>query len=84
LVPGAHVCSGMRAGVTETAAHPSRRRAAAYTHLVDFLVALIPSIGVGILFFIVIRALVNADRNERAARKRLEEEDARKAARDEG
>ncbi|MFD1505428.1 hypothetical protein ACFSBG_07055 [Georgenia yuyongxinii] len=50
----------------------------------DFLVALIPSIGVGILFFIVIRALVNADRNERAARKRLEEEDARKAAREEG
>ncbi len=47
---------------------------------VNYLVALLPSIGVGILFYIVIRALVNADRNERAALKRLEEEDARKAA----
>ena len=56
----------------------------AYTRGVDFLVALIPSIGVGILFFIVIRAMVNADRNERAARQRLEEEDARKAAREDG
>ena len=47
---------------------------------VNYLVALLPSIGVGILFYIVIRALVNADRNERAALKRLDEEDARKAA----
>ena len=47
---------------------------------VDYLVALLPSIGVGILFYIVIRALVNADRNERAALKRLDAEDARKAS----
>ena len=46
----------------------------------DYLVALLPSIGVGILFYIVIRALVNADRNERAALKRFDEEDARKGA----
>jgi hypothetical protein len=47
---------------------------------VDYLVALLPSIGVGILFYIVIRALVNADRNERAALKRFEEEDAGKGS----
>lgn len=31
------------------------------------LAALAPSIGVGLLFWLVIRALVNADRNERRA-----------------
>lgn len=39
------------------------------------LVALVPSIGVGFLFYLAIRALVNADRNERAALARLEAEE---------
>ena len=38
--------------------------------------ALLPSIGTGILFYVVIRALVNADRNERNALRRLDEEEA--------
>lgn len=42
--------------------------------------ALFPPIGVGFLFWLAIRALVNADRNERTALARLEaEEDARPA-----
>jgi len=35
--------------------------------LVPALAALLPSIGVGILFWFAIRALVNADRTERQA-----------------
>jgi hypothetical protein len=43
------------------------------------LAALTPPIGVGLLFYLAIRALMNADRNERAALARLEaEEDARR------
>jgi len=38
----------------------------------EVLAALVPSVGVGLLFFLAIRALVNADRNERAALARLE------------
>ena len=38
--------------------------------------ALTPPIGVGILFTIAIRALMNADRNERAAMARMEAEEA--------
>ena len=41
----------------------------------DHLVALIPSLGVGFLFFVVIRAIVQADRRERAALRRGEEQD---------
>jgi hypothetical protein len=45
------------------------------------LAALTPPVGVGLLFYIAIRALVNADRNERTAMARLEaEEDARASA----
>ncbi|WP_193312786.1 hypothetical protein [Georgenia subflava] len=40
----------------------------------DYVIALIPPIGTGILFYVVIRAFVNADRNERAAIQRLENE----------
>jgi uncharacterized protein (DUF2062 family) len=42
--------------------------------------ALIPSIGVGVLFYFAMRAIVRADRNERAALARLDAEDARVAA----
>ncbi|GAA4287069.1 hypothetical protein [Georgenia daeguensis] len=44
----------------------------------DYLVALIPSVGTGLLFYLVIRAFVNADRNEREAIRRLEDESLRK------
>lgn len=43
------------------------------------LAALIPSIGVGLVFWLVIRALVNADRTERAALARMDAEDAARA-----
>lgn len=36
--------------------------------------ALIPSIGVGVLFYFAMRAIVRADRNERAALARLDAE----------
>ncbi|MBE9927341.1 hypothetical protein G8C93_15770 [Cellulosimicrobium cellulans] len=38
------------------------------------LAALIPSIGVGVLFYVAMRAIVRADRNERAALARLDAE----------
>ncbi|MBD5786693.1 hypothetical protein IF650_10930 [Cellulosimicrobium terreum] len=45
--------------------------------------ALVPSIGVGVLFWLAMRAIVRADRNERAALDRLDaEEDARAALAD--
>ena len=47
----------------------------------EVLADLAPSLGVGLLFFLVIRALVNADRNERSALARLAAEEA-EAARD--
>jgi len=40
--------------------------------LLEVLAGLIPSVGVGLLFFLAIRSLVNADRNERAALARLD------------
>jgi hypothetical protein len=49
-----------------------------YTPGVDYLVALIPSLGTGLLFYFVIRAFVNADRNEREALRKLDEEALRK------
>ena len=39
----------------------------------DYVVALIPSIGLGVLFVIIIRAIVLADRRERAAIREFEE-----------
>ncbi len=55
---------------------------AAYHGRVDPFVELVPSIGVGILFFFVIRAIVQADRRERAAVRRLEEQADRAAGGD--
>ena len=40
------------------------------------LAALIPSVGVGLVFWLVIRALVNADRTERAALARMDAQDS--------
>jgi hypothetical protein len=36
------------------------------------LAALLPSVGVGVIFWIAIRALMNADRTERAALARMD------------
>lgn len=44
------------------------------------LAALLPSIGVGVIFWYVMRALVNADRTERAALARMDAEEAARAA----
>ncbi len=41
--------------------------------MLDVLAALAPSVGVGFLFFLVIRALIHADRRERAALARMTE-----------
>jgi hypothetical protein len=43
--------------------------------LVTALAALVPSIGVGLLFWFAIRALVNADRTERQALARMDAEE---------
>lgn len=51
-----------------------------YTRAVDYLVALVPSLGTGLLFYFVIRAFVNADRNEREALRRLDEQEMRKGS----
>ena len=38
----------------------------------DSIIALIPTVGVSVLFFFVLRAILRADRNERKALARLE------------
>lgn len=55
-------------------ANPEAPPAARTLSRVDHLLALVPSIGTGILFFVVIRAILNADRNEREALRRAEAE----------
>ncbi len=42
--------------------------------MVEFLVALVPSVGVLLLFWYVIRALIEGDRRERLAQARLDRE----------
>lgn len=65
---------GGRSGRVEPGAYDSR---------VDNLVALLPSLGVGFLFFFVMRAIVHADRREREAVRRAEVEEERlRASRD--
>jgi len=43
--------------------------------LLTALAALLPSIGVGVLFWLAIRALVNADRTERQALAKMDAEE---------
>lgn len=43
-------------------------------------IGLLPSIGVGLLFWYVMRAVVRSDRNERDALAKIDKEDAAKAA----
>jgi hypothetical protein len=40
--------------------------------VLEALGALVPSVGVGLLFWFVVRAMINADRRERAALARME------------
>ena len=40
--------------------------------VMDSIIALIPTVGVSVLFFFVLRAILRADRNERKALARLE------------
>ncbi|MCW1249225.1 hypothetical protein ODZ83_03300 [Acaricomes phytoseiuli] len=40
----------------------------------EYLAAILPSIGVGVIFFFAIRAIFNADRSERQALARSEDE----------
>jgi hypothetical protein len=40
------------------------------------LAALLPSVGLGVIFWVVIRAIMNADRTERAAMARMDAEEA--------
>jgi hypothetical protein len=44
-------------------------------NLLPALAAIIPSLGVGIIFWVAIRALMNADRTERAALARMDAEE---------
>ncbi|WP_028050642.1 hypothetical protein [Cellulomonas sp. URHD0024] len=44
------------------------------------LAALLPSIGVGLLFWVAIRALVNADRTERQALAKMDAEERKAEA----
>jgi len=41
---------------------------------VDYLIAVTPSIGVGVLFFVIMRLIFTADRREREAARKWERE----------
>ncbi|MFV0426331.1 MAG: hypothetical protein ACK5KU_04745 [Beutenbergiaceae bacterium] len=47
-----------------------------------YVAALLPSVGILILFIVVMRAVIFADRRERAAQQRIDEEIARARALD--
>ena len=64
-------------GSIPTGGSPAPR---AYDGRVDHVVALIPSIGIGILFVIVLRAILLADRRERAAILELERRAAKNSS----
>jgi len=46
------------------------------------LVGVIPSIGVGLIFWFVMRAVIRADRRERQELARIDAEEAKRAAKD--
>ena len=52
--------------------------------LVPYLTAIVPTIAVAVLFYFLIRSMIEGDRRERLAQKQFErEQDARAAAGDE-
>jgi hypothetical protein len=42
--------------------------------MTDAVIALVPSIGVGVLFYLVVKAMIEGDRRERAAHAKWEKE----------
>jgi hypothetical protein len=44
------------------------------------LISILPSVGIGLIFWYVMRAVIRADRRERAEIARIDAEDARRAA----
>lgn len=46
----------------------------------DYVVALLPSIGLGVLFVIILRAILLADRRERAAIREFEVQEAQQVS----
>jgi len=50
--------------------------------LQQVLVGVIPSIGVGLIFWFVMRAVIRADRRERQELARIDAEEAKRAARE--
>jgi cbb3-type cytochrome oxidase subunit 3 len=50
--------------------------------VLDVLAGLLPTIALGALFYVVIRAILQADRRERAAQARMEAEERRAGERD--
>jgi hypothetical protein len=61
-----------------------RPRAAYREYMVKALLALIPSVGVLFLFVIVLKAMLEGDRRERAAQARLEREQDERLRRSSG
>ena len=59
-------------GIRETILFPLVKPLGSMNPLLTALAALLPSIGVGLLFWFAIRALVNADRTERQALARMD------------
>lgn len=43
--------------------------------LSDVVTALMPTVGLSVLFYFVIKKVINADRNERAAQAQMEEQE---------
>ena len=71
--------------MTDDAARAARPpRAATYDRgmhpVVEVVAAVVPSVGVGLLFWLALRAILQADRRERAALAALEAEEDRAAA----
>ena len=52
--------------------------------MTNALIALVPSAGVGLLFYLVIKAMIEGDRRERTAHARWEQEQLRAQERDTG
>ena len=53
------------------------------TTVLEVVSAVVPSIGVGLVFWFAMRAIIQADRRERSALARLDAEESARAAADE-
>lgn len=50
--------------------------------VLPYIAALIPFLGGALMFYVIMKNILNSDRNERAARRRWEEEHGRSVAED--